>query len=102
MRTHSCKRRRCSATAKARVRLVPPIRALTLPAEHATAADLLSRALFAYERAFSGSFNLTAGTHRLDFDRVENRVFYLALARNVMCAPRPSRWRSRIDPPAAT
>lgn len=44
----------------------------------------MSRALFAYERAFSGAFNLTTGGHRLDFDHVESRVFYLALARNVM------------------
>jgi transcription factor 25 len=53
--------------------------------EYATASDFMSRALFAYERAFAGAFNLTTGTHRLDFDHVENRVFYLALARNLMC-----------------
>lgn len=54
-------------------------------AEYSTAADFLSRALFAYERGFSGAFNLTSGMHRLDFDHVENRVFYLALARNITC-----------------
>ncbi|KIJ38688.1 hypothetical protein M422DRAFT_75928 [Sphaerobolus stellatus SS14] len=52
--------------------------------EYSTAADFMSRALFAYERAFTGAFNLTSGHHRLDFDRVENRVFYLAVARNVV------------------
>ncbi|KAF8486516.1 transcriptional repressor TCF25-domain-containing protein [Gautieria morchelliformis] len=52
--------------------------------EYSTAADFMSRALFAYERAFSGAFNLTTGIHRLDFDHVENRVFFLALARNVI------------------
>ncbi|KAF8582034.1 DUF654-domain-containing protein [Ramaria rubella] len=52
--------------------------------EYSTAADFMSRALFAYERAFAGAFNLTTGIHRLDFDRVENRVFFLALARNVI------------------
>lgn len=48
------------------------------------AADYMTRALFAYERAFTGAFNLASGYHRLDFDRVENRVFYLAVARNTM------------------
>lgn len=52
--------------------------------EYSTAADFMSRALFAYERAFSNAFNLTTGIHRLDFDYVENRVFFLALSRNVM------------------
>ena len=47
----------------------------------------MSRALFAYERAFSSTFNLTTGIHRLDFDHVENRVFFLTLARNVMYIP---------------
>ena len=52
----SCKQRKCSATPKVPVCLVQPIHALTLSVEHATPADLLSRALFAYERAFLGSF----------------------------------------------
>ncbi|EPQ59800.1 DUF654-domain-containing protein [Gloeophyllum trabeum ATCC 11539] len=51
--------------------------------EHAQATDFTERALFAYERAFSGvgSFNFTTGSCRLDFDRVENRPFFLAVAR---------------------
>ncbi|KAI0073559.1 DUF654-domain-containing protein [Panus rudis PR-1116 ss-1] len=54
--------------------------------EHSTAADFISRALFTYERAFlgAGSFNLTSGVNRLDFDRVENRGFFLALHRSVV------------------
>lgn len=51
--------------------------------EHSTAADHIDRALFAYERAFVGSFNFTSGVNRLDFDRVENRPFFLALHRQV-------------------
>ncbi|KAG7092016.1 hypothetical protein E1B28_008399 [Marasmius oreades] len=53
--------------------------------EHAQAIDLIERALFAYERAFlgMGSFNFTSGVNRLDFDRVENRVFYMAVHRVV-------------------
>ncbi|KAF8522449.1 DUF654-domain-containing protein [Hysterangium stoloniferum] len=52
--------------------------------DYSTAADFMSRALFAYERAFTGAFNFTSGVHRLDFDHVENRVFSLALARTIV------------------
>ena len=51
--------------------------------EHSTAADFIDRALFTYERAFVGSFNFTSGLNRLDFDRVENRPFFLAVHRQV-------------------
>ncbi|PCH41718.1 DUF654-domain-containing protein [Wolfiporia cocos MD-104 SS10] len=51
--------------------------------EHSSAADFIDRALFAYERAFVGSFNFTSGMNRLDFDRVENRPFFLAIHRQV-------------------
>ena len=51
--------------------------------EHSTAADFIDRALFTYERAFVGSFNFTSGLNRLDFDRVENRPFFLAVHRQI-------------------
>ncbi|KZT67039.1 DUF654-domain-containing protein [Daedalea quercina L-15889] len=52
--------------------------------EHSTAADMIDRALFGYERAFLGtSFNFTTGVNRLDFDRVENRPFFLAVHRQI-------------------
>ncbi|KAF9478458.1 DUF654-domain-containing protein [Pholiota conissans] len=51
--------------------------------EHAQAVDFIDRALFTYERSFIGSFNFTTGLNRLDFDRVENRPFFLALHRQV-------------------
>lgn len=51
--------------------------------EHSTAADFIDRALFTYERAFVGAFNFTSGQNRLDFDRVENRPFFLAIHRQV-------------------
>lgn len=55
-------------------------------AEHSTASDFIDRALFSYERAFVGAFTFTGGGNRLDFDRVENRPFFLALHRQIMCA----------------
>lgn len=52
--------------------------------EHSTAADMIDRALFGYERAFLGtSYNFTTGVNRLDFDRVENRPFFLAVHRQI-------------------
>jgi hypothetical protein len=57
---------------------------IVFPTEHSQAADFIERALFTYERAFVGAFTFTNGLNRLDFDRVENRPFYLALHRHVM------------------
>ncbi|KAF8878008.1 transcriptional repressor TCF25-domain-containing protein [Gymnopilus junonius] len=50
---------------------------------NAQAVDFIDRALFTYERAFMGAFTFTTGLNRLDFDRVENRPFFLALHRQV-------------------
>lgn len=52
--------------------------------EYAQAVDFIDRALFTYERSFIGAFNFTSGLNRLDFDRVENRPFFLALHRQVV------------------
>ena len=52
--------------------------------EYSQAVDYVSRALYAYERAFLGAFSFTGGNNRLDFDRVENRPFFLAIHRQVM------------------
>ncbi|KAJ8080196.1 hypothetical protein PM082_017026 [Marasmius tenuissimus] len=67
--------------------------------EHAQAIDLIERALFAYERAFlgMGSFNLTSGVNRLDFDRVENRVFYMAVHRVVADLTRRGLTRTAFE-----
>ncbi|TDL17622.1 DUF654-domain-containing protein, partial [Rickenella mellea] len=51
--------------------------------EHAQSVDYLNRALYTYERSFIGAFTFTTGMNRLDFDRVENRPFYLAVARMI-------------------
>jgi hypothetical protein len=57
------------------------------PTEYSQAVDFVDRALFTYERSFIGAFNFTSGSNRLDFDRVENRPFFLALHRQVTCVP---------------
>jgi hypothetical protein len=51
--------------------------------EYSQAVDFVDRALFTYERSFIGAFNFTSGLNRLDFDRVENRPFFLAIHRQV-------------------
>ncbi|KAG6834275.1 hypothetical protein H0H93_010733, partial [Arthromyces matolae] len=51
--------------------------------EYAQAVDFVDRALFTYERAFVGAFTFTTGSNRLDFDRVENRPFFLAVHRQI-------------------
>jgi len=45
--------------------------------------DFVDRALFTYERSFIGTFNFTSGQNRMDFDRVENRPFFLAIHRQI-------------------
>ncbi|KAI6129363.1 transcriptional repressor TCF25-domain-containing protein [Pisolithus croceorrhizus] len=52
--------------------------------EYSTAVEHVSRAIFAYERAFLGAFSFTSGTNRLDFDFVENRPFFLAIHQQVI------------------
>ncbi|KAH7881864.1 transcriptional repressor TCF25-domain-containing protein [Phlebopus sp. FC_14] len=52
--------------------------------EYSQAVEYVSRALYAYERAFLGAFSFTTGVNRLDFDRAENRPFFLALHRQVI------------------
>ncbi|KAF8622426.1 hypothetical protein AX15_007010 [Amanita polypyramis BW_CC] len=51
--------------------------------EWAQAVDFVDRALFTYERSFIGTFNFTSGQNRMDFDRVENRPFFLAIHRQI-------------------
>lgn len=70
-----------------------------LIAEHSTASDFIDRALFTYERAFFGSFNFTGGGNRLDFDRVENRPFFLALHRQIMYVSRSSLFSASTTSP---
>lgn len=52
--------------------------------EYSTAVEHVSRAIFAYERAFLGAFSFTSGNSRLDFDFVENRPFFLAIHQQVI------------------
>ncbi|XP_067652237.1 ribosome quality control complex subunit TCF25-like isoform X2 [Haliotis asinina] len=48
------------------------------------AAELIERALYAFEHTFHPSFSMTTGTCRLDFRRQENRAMYLCLFRHLL------------------
>ncbi|KAI0269358.1 transcriptional repressor TCF25-domain-containing protein [Gloeopeniophorella convolvens] len=65
--------------------------------EHSQAADFIERALFTYERTFVGAFTFTNGLNRLDFDRVENRPFFLALHRQVIDLQRRGIYRTAFE-----
>ncbi|KAI5830065.1 DUF654-domain-containing protein [Schizophyllum commune Tattone D] len=65
--------------------------------EHATAVDFVDRALFTYERAMLGAFNLTSGVNRLDFDHVETRPFFLAVHRQVADLQRRGCFRTSFE-----
>ncbi|KZP07253.1 DUF654-domain-containing protein [Athelia psychrophila] len=65
--------------------------------EYSQAVDFTERALFTYERSFVGAFNFTGGMNRLDFDRVENRPFFLALHRQVTDLQRRGCYRTAFE-----
>ncbi|KAF9029393.1 transcriptional repressor TCF25-domain-containing protein [Rhodocollybia butyracea] len=65
--------------------------------EHSSAVDAVDRVMFAYERAFVGGFSFTTGLNRLDFDRVENRPFYLALHRQASDLQRRGCMRTAFE-----
>ncbi|KAJ3745934.1 transcriptional repressor TCF25-domain-containing protein [Lentinula raphanica] len=65
--------------------------------EHSSAVDAVDRAMFAYERAFVGGFSFTSGINRLDFDRVENRPFFLAVHRQASDLQRRGCMRTAFE-----
>ena len=66
-------------------------------AEHSQAADFVERAIFAFERSFNSTFNITTGSHRLDFDHIENRSFFLALHRHIINLQRRGTTRTAFE-----
>ncbi|KAF8709341.1 hypothetical protein RHS03_02888, partial [Rhizoctonia solani] len=56
--------------------------------ELSQAADFVERAIYAFEHAFPVAFDITAGSSRLDFDRIENRPLFLALHRHILSLSR--------------
>ncbi|KAG8786089.1 hypothetical protein FRC20_008568 [Serendipita sp. 405] len=65
--------------------------------DHSVSSDFISRAIFSYERSFSGSFSLTGGASRLDFRRIENRSLFLALHRTILSLERRGTMRTAFE-----
>ncbi|CCA72455.1 hypothetical protein PIIN_06391 [Serendipita indica DSM 11827] len=65
--------------------------------DYSVSSDFTSRALFAYERSFSGAFSLTSGASRLDFRHVENRSLFLALHRTILSLERRGTMRTGFE-----
>ncbi|PWN53219.1 DUF654-domain-containing protein [Violaceomyces palustris] len=66
------------------------------------AADFNDRALFAFERTSSAYFtsclsSSNAGPAVVDFDKIENRAFFLAVHRNVGFLGRRGTWRTALE-----
>ncbi|CDZ98610.1 Uncharacterized conserved protein [Phaffia rhodozyma] len=61
------------------------------------ASEFIDRALFAFERAFMPGFGVAHGNVRLDFDRVENRGFYLGVVRNLQFLGRRGCWNTSFN-----
>ena len=61
------------------------------------AAELIERALYAFECAFHSLFNLATGACRLSYDRVENRPFFLCLYRHIDYLSRKGCWRTALE-----
>jgi hypothetical protein len=62
-----------------------------------TAGEMIERALFASELAFHPNFNLVSGNCRLDYNRLENRSFFLALYRHLQFLARKGCWRTCLE-----
>ncbi|KAG9095267.1 hypothetical protein FS749_010776 [Ceratobasidium sp. UAMH 11750] len=65
--------------------------------ELSQAADFVERAIYVFERALPVAFDLTSGSSRLDFDRIENRPFFLALHRHVLSLSRRGTPRTAFE-----
>ncbi|KAI8323357.1 DUF654-domain-containing protein [Martensiomyces pterosporus] len=61
------------------------------------AAELVERALYAFECGFATKFSATNGIARLDFRRVESRSFFLALFRHMQFMARRGCWRTVFE-----
>ncbi|CCG84021.1 protein of unknown function [Taphrina deformans PYCC 5710] len=59
--------------------------------------EMLTRALFAFDRAFHPLFNVASGLVRLPFEIPENRPFYLAIYRYIQSLGRRGCWATAFE-----
>ena len=60
------------------------------------AGNLIDRALYAFEKSFTNGFGVSSSS-KLDFRRIENRPFYLALFRHVQFVARKGCWKTCFE-----
>ncbi|KAI9202059.1 transcriptional repressor TCF25-domain-containing protein [Polychytrium aggregatum] len=65
--------------------------------DQTTATEYIERALFCFERAFHTMFNVATGRCRLDYRRVENRPFFLAVFRHMKSVAQRGCWRTAFE-----
>ncbi|ORX68500.1 DUF654-domain-containing protein [Linderina pennispora] len=61
------------------------------------AAELVERALYAFETGFATKFSATNGLCRLDFRKIESRSLFLAVFRNMQFMARRGCWRTVFE-----
>ncbi|KAJ3021507.1 Transcription factor 25 [Thoreauomyces humboldtii] len=61
------------------------------------AAELVERALYAFERSFHSLFNISSGTSRLSYQYFENRAFHLGIFRHLGYLARRGCWRTAFE-----
>lgn len=61
------------------------------------AAELVERALFAYETGFGPHFSITNGLTRVDYRQVEARPLFVALSRHMQFMARRGCWRTAFE-----
>ncbi|KAF8607494.1 DUF654-domain-containing protein [Ceratobasidium sp. AG-I] len=65
--------------------------------ELSQASDFVERAIYAFEHSLPVAFDISSGSSRLDFDRIENRPFFLALHRHVLSLSRRGTPRTAFE-----
>ena len=59
--------------------------------------QFIERSLFAFEKAFHPTFQFATCSCRLDFDRPENRPFFLTVFRQIQIVSRQGCWRTALE-----
>ncbi|CAG8596229.1 12452_t:CDS:2, partial [Acaulospora morrowiae] len=61
------------------------------------AGEFIERALYAFEKSLHIKFNLSKGTSRLNYNKFENRAFFLALFRHIQFLSRRGCWQTAFE-----
>ncbi|CAG8513228.1 9889_t:CDS:10 [Diversispora eburnea] len=65
--------------------------------DHAMSSEFIERALYAFEKSFHIKFNISKGISRLNYNKFENRAFFLALFRQIQTLSRRGCWQTSFE-----